>query len=135
MQQLPTIKLASPDLSCPVPGCSRTLPTVARHVCWTCSCARRHWELLLDRWRPPGGFSTTEFNVWAFGLDLPEIPLKAWDAIKRSFTQDDEIRDAKHAVFPAARELWRFAVSTTIHAIWSERSTGWKTRPCQRRHT
>ena len=56
-----------------------------------------------------------------FGLGPAEIPLKAWDAIKRCFTQGDEISDTKDAVFLAARELWRFAVSTTIHAIWSKR--------------
>ena len=116
----PLLNWASQDVSCPISGCSRTLPTVARHVFWACSCVRCHQELLLDRWRSLRGFSTTDTNVRAFGLELPEIPLRAWDANKRSSTQGDEIMDAKDAVFPAARELWHFAVSTTIHAIWSE---------------
>ena len=28
---------------------------------------------------------------------------------------------AQVAVFPAARELWRFVVSATLHTIWVER--------------
>ena len=63
----------------------------------------------------------TDFNVWVLGLDLPEVPHKAWDAIKRTFTQGVEMTAAKDAVFPAVRELWRFAVSTTLHDIWLER--------------
>ena len=59
----------------------------------------------------------TDFNVWVFGLDIPEVLHKAWDAIKRTFTQGVEMTAAKDAVFPAVRELWRFAVSTTLHAI------------------
>ena len=31
------------------------------------------------------------------------------------------MKAAKDAVFPDVRELWRFAVSTTLHAIWLER--------------
>ena len=67
--------------------------------------------------RGPLNKDTSDFNVWAFELDLPEVPHKSWDAIKRSFTQDDQMTAVKDTVFPAVRELWRFAVSTPFHAI------------------
>ena len=57
-------------------------------------------------------------SVW---LALPEVPRKNWDAIKRTFTRSVEMTTSKDAVFPAVWELWRFAVSTTVHAIWLER--------------
>ena len=120
-QQLPTMELGKTGSVVSRSGCSRTLPSAVQHVFWTCSSARRHWEHLLFKWRSLGGFNITDFNVWLFGLDLPEVPHKAWDAIKRTFARGVEMTAAKDAVFPAVRELWRSAVSTTLHAIWSER--------------
>ena len=64
---------ASQDLSCPVPGCSRTLPFVGQHVFWTCSSVSRQWGHLLVKWSPLMGFNITDFNVRVFGLDLPEV--------------------------------------------------------------
>ena len=32
-----------------------------------------------------------------------------------------ELSEAQAAAFPVARELWRFVVSMTLHAIWAER--------------
>ena len=56
-----------------------------------------------------------------FGLDLPEIPHNAWDVILQSMDPDADLSKAQAAAFPAAREVWRFVVSTTLHAIWVER--------------
>ena len=41
----------------------------------------------------------TDFNVWVFGLDLPDVTHKAWDAIKRTFAQGVEMTAANDAVF------------------------------------
>ena len=62
-----------------------------------------------------------DLNVWAFGLDLPEIQRNAWDVIKQSMDPGANLSKAQAAVFLAARELWRFVVSTTLQAIWIER--------------
>ena len=56
-----------------------------------------------------------------FGLDLPETPHNAWDVIQQSLDPGADLSKAQAAAFPAARELWRFVVSTTLHAIWVER--------------
>ena len=61
-----------------------------------------------------------DLNVWVFGLDLPEITPNAWDVIKKSMDTGADLSKAQAAVFPAARELWRFVVST-LQAIWLER--------------
>ena len=62
-----------------------------------------------------------DLNVWVFGLDLPEITPNAWDVIKQSIDTGADLSKAQAAVFPAARELWRFVVSTTLQDIWLER--------------
>ena len=98
-----------------------TGPATASHVFWTCPSARRHWTYILDRWRGLGSFTATDLNVWVFGLDLPDIPHAAWNAIKQSFHPGKDDTKAQAAVFPNSRELWRFVVSTTLHAIWVER--------------
>ncbi|CAI5715293.1 unnamed protein product [Peronospora destructor] len=54
-------------------------------------------------------------------MDLPGIPSAAWDAIKHAIEPRLVSSRAKDAVFPASRELWRFVLSTTLHAIWTER--------------
>ena len=56
-----------------------------------------------------------------FGLDLPAIPPNAWVIVKQSMNTGDDLLKAQDEVFPAARELWRFVVSTTLHAIWVQR--------------
>ena len=112
---------AQQDLSCPVPECANAGPALASHIFWTCSSARRHWEFLLDRWRWLGTFQEADLNVWVFGLDLPAIPPYAWDVIRQSMDPGANLSKAQAAIFPAARELWRFVVSTTLHAIWVER--------------
>ena len=56
-----------------------------------------------------------------FGLDLPETPHNAWAVIQQSIDPGADLLKAQAAAFPGARELWRFVVSTTLHAIWVER--------------
>ena len=94
---------------------------MASHNFCTCPSARRHWAFLLDRWRRLGTFLEADLNVWAFGLDLPEIQRNAWDVIKQSMDPGANLSKAQAAVFLAARELWRFVVSTSLQAIWLER--------------
>ena len=87
---------------------------MASHIFWTCPSARRHWAFLLDRWRRLGTFLEADLNVWVFGLDLPEITPNAWDVIKQSIDTGADLSKAQAAVFPAARELWRFVALTTV---------------------
>uniref|UniRef100_A0AAV1TFQ0 Uncharacterized protein n=1 Tax=Peronospora matthiolae TaxID=2874970 RepID=A0AAV1TFQ0_9STRA len=54
-------------------------------------------------------------------MDLPCLPSAAWNAIKDVLHLDDNSLGAKNAAFTAARELWRFVVSTKIHATWIKR--------------
>ena len=96
-------------------------PALARHIFWTCPSARRHWEYLLDRWRWLGTFLEDDLHVWVFGLDLPGIPLNAWVVVKHFLNTGVDLLKAQAAVFHAARELWRFVVSATLHTIWVER--------------
>ena len=58
--------------------------------------------------------------MWVFVMDLSGLPNAFWDAIKTLFNPSEVPSSAKSVVFPADRELWRFAVSTTLHAIWIE---------------
>ncbi|CAI5725704.1 unnamed protein product [Peronospora destructor] len=111
----PTICLA------PSPECPPAIPAMANHVLWTCPSARRHWEYLLDWWRMIGDLKDADLNVWVFGMDITGIPSAAWDAIKHAIEPSLALSRAKDAVFQAAREQWRFVVSTTLHAIWTER--------------
>ena len=108
-------------LSCPVPECVDVGPALSRHIFWTCPSAGRHWEYLLDRWRWLGTFPEDDLHVWVFGLDLPGISPNAWVVVKHSLNTGTIVLKDHAAVFPAARELWRFVVSTTLHAIWVER--------------
>ena len=54
-------------------------------------------------------------------MDLPGIPPNAWVVVKHSLNTGADLLKAQVAVFPAARELWCFVVSTTLHVIWVER--------------
>ena len=56
-----------------------------------------------------------------FGLDIPKIPHNAWDVILQSMDLGADLLKAQAVAFQVPRELWRFVVSTTIHAIWVER--------------
>ena len=62
-----------------------------------------------------------DLHVWVFGLDLPGIPANAWVFVKQSLHTGTDLFKSQSAVPPAARELWRFVVSTILHAIWVER--------------
>ena len=55
-----------------------------------------------------------------FGLDLGDSA-NDWDVIKQSMMTGADLFKSQDAVSPADRELWRFVVSTTLHAIWVER--------------
>ena len=112
---------ATHDLSCPAPECPPAIPAMASHVFWTCPSARQHWEYLLDRWRWLGTFQKADLHIWVFGLDLPGTPHNAWAVIQQSLDPGADLLKAQAAAFPAARELWSFVVSTTLHAIWVER--------------
>ena len=112
---------AKQDLSCPVPACATAGPALACYIFWTCPSARRHWAFLLDRWRWLDTLQEADLHVWVFELDLPGISLYAWNVIKQSMDPGADLSKAQAAVFPAARELWRFVVSTTLHSIWVER--------------
>ncbi|UIZ26809.1 hypothetical protein KXD40_001485 [Peronospora effusa] len=119
--RFPLWNWASQDLSCPYPACSTSLPAMASHISWNCPSARRHWDYLLERWRQLGDLKETDLHVWVFRMDLPSISTSAWYAIKNAIDFGANLFRAKDAVFPAARELWRFLVSTTLHSIWAER--------------
>ena len=43
------------------------------------------------------------------------------DVIKYTIDPGEDLSRAKHAVFPATRELCCFLVSITLHSIWIER--------------
>ena len=116
---------AKQDLSFPVPDCVAADPVMASHIFWTCPSARRHWAFFLDRWGWLGTFLEADLNVWVFGLDLPEIPPNAWDVIKQSMDPGSSLSKAQAEVFPGARELWRFVVSTSLQAICSSASAAW----------
>ena len=105
----------------PIPECADAGSVLASHIFWTCPNARRHWEFLIDRWRWLGTFKEVDLHVWVFGLDLPGIPPNAWNVIKRSMNPGADLSSAQAAGFPAARELWCYVVSTTLHAIRVER--------------
>ena len=94
---------------------------MASHVFWNCPSARCHWNYLLERWRKLGDLTEADLHVWVFGMDLPSILHFAWDAIKHAIEPGVDLSRAKDAVFPEARKLWRFLVSTTLYSIWIER--------------
>ena len=54
-----------------------------------------------------------------FGLDLLGILPSAW--VVKSMKKGAYLMKAQAAVFPIARELWRFVLSTALHAIWVKR--------------
>ena len=54
-------------------------------------------------------------------MKLPGTPVAAWDAIPAVLVTIEDPSSANDAVFPAACELWRFIVVSTLHAIWIER--------------
>ena len=117
----PLCNWAKQDLSCPVPECVNAGPALARHIFWTCTSARRQWEYLLDRWRWLRTFLEDDLHVWVFGLDLPGIPPNACVVVKHSLNTGADLLKSQAAAFPAARDLWRFVVSTTYRAICVER--------------
>ena len=54
-------------------------------------------------------------------MDLPCIPRSAWVAVIQSFDSSADLSESQASVFPVSRELWPFAMSTTLHSIWVER--------------
>uniref|UniRef100_M4BUP4 Uncharacterized protein n=1 Tax=Hyaloperonospora arabidopsidis (strain Emoy2) TaxID=559515 RepID=M4BUP4_HYAAE len=60
-------------------------------------------------------------NIWVFGMRLPGTPNLAWDAVQASLVAPKDISGLRAAIFPAANELWRFVVTSTLHGIWIER--------------
>ena len=109
------------DLSCPNPVCDRSFTAPASHVFWTCPGAQWHWNHLLSLWQCLGTIDLDRRNFWAFGMGLPGTPNLAWDAVQASLVAPKDISGLRAAIFPAANELWRFVVTSTLHGIWIER--------------
>ena len=59
-------------------------------------------------------------NIWVFGMGLSGTPNLAWDAVQASLVAPKDISGLRAAIFPAANELWRFVVTSTLHGIWIE---------------
>ena len=71
----------------------------------------------------------TDFNVWVYGLDLPEIPHKARDEIKSFFAQGIEMTKANAAVFPAFRNSGVLLSPRHFMLSGQSGSAVWTTRP------
>ena len=54
-------------------------------------------------------------------MGLPVTPNLAWDAVQASLVAPKDISGLRAAIFPAANDLWRFVVTSTLHGIWIER--------------
>uniref|UniRef100_M4BQ96 Uncharacterized protein n=1 Tax=Hyaloperonospora arabidopsidis (strain Emoy2) TaxID=559515 RepID=M4BQ96_HYAAE len=109
------------DLSCPNPVCDRSLTAPASHVFWTCPGSQWHWNHLFSLWQCLGTIDMDRRNIWVFGMGLPGTPNLAWDAVQASLVAPKDISGLRAAIFPAANELWRFVVTSTLHGIWIER--------------
>ena len=59
-------------------------------------------------------------HVWVFALKLPGQPTAAWTAVQRSLEINFDRYKSKSEVFHAANQLWRFVISSSLHAIWVE---------------
>ena len=112
---------AANDLSCPNTECDMKTLAPTSHVFWSCTSAQRRWAHLRSLWRCLGAFDEADMHVWVFAMELPGQPSAAWTAVQRSLAISVDRYKAKSAVFHAANELWRFVVSSSLHAIWIER--------------
>uniref|UniRef100_M4C558 Uncharacterized protein n=1 Tax=Hyaloperonospora arabidopsidis (strain Emoy2) TaxID=559515 RepID=M4C558_HYAAE len=113
------MELGEPRSSCPVPGCSRTLPTVARHVFWACSCGDR-LEVSARR-TPTYGRLGWNFQKFHSGPGMPTNDLllkvmRLWTRRMRYFQ-----RLGNSGILPYLRRFMPYGQSC---------STGWKTRSC-----
>ena len=54
-------------------------------------------------------------------MGLPVTPNLAWDAVQASLVAPKDISGLRAVIFPAANEMWRFVVTSTLHGIWIER--------------
>ncbi|GAB9476291.1 reverse transcriptase [Globisporangium polare] len=119
--RFPLWNRAAENLSCPLSGCSDTAAATVKHTFWECPEAQRWWSSLTALWSQQGINLGSDAVTWIFGLELPNAPQKAWNAVAASFSDASGALDMRQHLLGTMTMMWRAQVAESIHGIWNER--------------